>query len=217
MAFRRALLRARKMGARRILFIAAILVALWAIVAWVAAKALIVSAELERADAIVVLSGSKVYMERARRAAELFREGRAARIILTNDNQRSGWSEESQSNPLFMERAAEALKEAGVPESSIEMLPQEVESTFEEAQLVREYASLHNLRSILVVTSAYHSRRALWTWRRVFAGAPVQIGVDAVAPGEQTPHAATWWLHPGGWPLVAGEYFKLVYYWFHYR
>jgi uncharacterized SAM-binding protein YcdF (DUF218 family) len=216
-ALRRALLRAGKMGARRILIIAGVALALWFVLAWVAAKALIVSAKLERADAIVVLSGSKVYAERARRAAELFREGRAPRVILTNDNQQSGWSEEQQSNPLFMQRAAAVLEEAGVPEASIEMLPQEVGSTFEEAQVMREYAASHNLRSILVVTSAYHSRRALWTWRRVFAGEPVEIGLDAVAPGEQTPVAATWWMRPSGWPLVAGEYFKLVYYWFHYR
>jgi uncharacterized SAM-binding protein YcdF (DUF218 family) len=205
------------MGARRILLIVAVAFGLWAALAWVAARALIVHAELERADAIVVLSGSKVYVERARRAAQLFQEGRAARIILTNDNQQSGWSVERQSNPLFMERAAAELKAAGVPETSIEMLPQEVTSTHEEAMLLRQYALSHNLRSVLVVTSAYHSRRALWTWRKVFAGEQIQIGVDAVAPGEQTPGAATWWLHPGGWPLVAGEYVKLVYYWFHYR
>jgi uncharacterized SAM-binding protein YcdF (DUF218 family) len=205
------------MGARRVLLAAAAAVALWSALAWGAAKALIVRADLERADAIVVLSGSKVYLERARRAARLFHEGRAARVILTNDTQQSGWSAERQSNPLFMERAAAALKEAGVPEASIEMLPQGVTSTHEEATLLRRYALEHNLRSVLVVTSAYHSRRALWTWRNVFAGDPVQVGMEVVAPGEQTPGPATWWLHPGGWPLVAGEYVKLIYYWFHYR
>jgi uncharacterized SAM-binding protein YcdF (DUF218 family) len=216
-AFRRALLRAKNVGARRLLLIAVGALSLWAALAWVAARALIVHAELERADAIVVLSGSKVYVERARRAAQLFHEGRAARIILTNDKQQSGWSVERQSNPLFMERAAAELKAAGVPEASIELLPQEVTSTHEEAMLLREYALSHSLRSVLVVTSAYHSRRALWTWRKVFAGDGVQIGLDAVAPGYQTPGPATWWLHPGGWSLVAGEYVKLIYYWFHYR
>jgi uncharacterized SAM-binding protein YcdF (DUF218 family) len=217
MAFRRGLWRVKNLGVRRILLIAVVALGLWAALAWIAARALIVHAGLERADAIVVLSGSTVYVERARRAAQLFHEGRAARIILTNDNQQSGWSVERQSNPLFMERAAAELKAAGVPEASIEMLPQEVTSTYEEAMLLREYALSHNLRSVLVVTSAYHSRRALWTWLKVFANDGVQIGVEAVAPGEQTPGPATWWLHPGGWTLVAGEYVKLIYYWFHYR
>ncbi|MDX6693402.1 MAG: hypothetical protein QOF02_1005 [Blastocatellia bacterium] len=204
--------------ARRLLFIAALVLAAWSALAWVAAEELIVSVELpKRADAIVVLSGSKAYVERARRAAQLFHEGRAAKIILTNDNQQSGWSVEQQANPFFIERAAAELNSAGVPADAIEMLPQAVTSTHEEASLLREYASAHGLRSILIVTSAYHSRRALWTWLTVFEESSVQLGLDAVAPGDQTPRPAVWWLQPRGWPMVAGEYFKLIYYRFHYR
>jgi uncharacterized SAM-binding protein YcdF (DUF218 family) len=217
MAFARWLAWAKTKKARRILFIGVLVLVAWSALAWVAAETLIVSAELEHADAVVVLSGSQAYVERTRRAAQLFHEGRAAKIILTNDNQRGGWSVEQQSNPFFIERAAAELKAAGVPEAAIEMLPQQVTSTHEEASLLREYATAHDLRSLLIVTSAYHSRRALWTWHNVFAESGVQIGLDAVAPGNQTPRPATWWLQARGWPMVAGEYFKLVYYRFHYR
>jgi uncharacterized SAM-binding protein YcdF (DUF218 family) len=218
MAARRGLAGVKMKPARRALLIFALALAAWSVLAWVAAEELIVSAELtERADAIVVLSGSKAYVERSRRAAELFHEGRGAKIILTNDNQQSGWSVEQQANPFFIERAAEELKSAGVPDAAVEMLPQAVTSTHEEAMLLREYATAHGLRSILIVTSAYHSRRALWTWRTVFKESGVLIGLDAVAPGDQTPPPAAWWLQPRGWPMVAGEYFKLVYYRFQYR
>ncbi|HEY0385201.1 MAG TPA: YdcF family protein, partial [Pyrinomonadaceae bacterium] len=167
---------AKTKGARRSLLIAAALVAAWSVLAWVAARALIVTSVMdEHADAIVVLSGSQAYVERTRRAAELFRAGRAAKIILTNDNQRGGWSVEEQRNTLFIERAATELKRAGVPEAAIELLPQTVSSTHEEALVLREYVEAHGLRSVLVVTSAYHSRRALWTWLRVFAGSPTRI------------------------------------------
>ena len=217
MAFKRWQSWARAKLSRRFLLIAATVLVAWAAIAWVAAEQLIVSAELERADAIVVLSGSKAYVERTRRAAELFQLGRAAKIILTNDNQLSGWSVEEQRNPSFIERAASELKAAGVPEANIEMLAQAVSSTHEEAVLLRDYARARGLRSVLVVTSAYHSRRALWTWRNVFEGSDIQIGVETVAPGNQTPPPATWWLHARGWPAVAGEYLKLIYYRFHYR
>lgn len=184
----------------------------WSLVAWVAAKALIVQADLAHADALVVLAGSSTYIERTRRAAQLFHEGRAPRIILTNDNQQGGWSVEEQRNPLFVERAAMELKHQGVPAEQIEIVPGTVSSTYEEAERLHEYAGTHTLRSLLIVTSAYQSRRALWTLRRVFRGSNVLIGLDAVAPGEQAPRPATWWWHTLGWQLVPGEYLKLAYY-----
>ena len=49
---------------------------LWPFVAWGAARVLVVRAEVERADALVVLSGSAAYRERADEAARLYREGR---------------------------------------------------------------------------------------------------------------------------------------------
>lgn len=202
----------RSRRARRAALFAAVVLAAWSLLAWVAAKGLIVSRELSGADRIVVLAGSSAYHERARLAAELFREGRAPKIVLTNDGQQGGWSNELQRNPLFAERAADELRRAGVDEAAIEVLPQQVASTHDEALLLREYASAHGLRSILLVTSAYHSRRALRTFGKAFEGSGVQVGLVNVAPGEDMPPAATWWLHARGWQFVAGEYVKLVYY-----
>jgi uncharacterized SAM-binding protein YcdF (DUF218 family) len=202
---------------RRVLLISSIVLAAWSLVAWVAAKALIVSDELPRADAVVVLAGSAAYQERTRRAAELVQEGRAPKVVLTNDNLLSGWSNELQRNPLFVERAAEELRRAGVAGAQVETLPQAVSSTHDEAVLLRQYAEAHGLRSVLVVTSAYHSRRALWTFRKVFEGSGISVGLVNVPPGEQSPPEATWWLYARGWKSVAGEYLKLIYYWVRYR
>jgi uncharacterized SAM-binding protein YcdF (DUF218 family) len=101
-----------------------------------------------------------------------------------------------------------------VPADKIEIIWRPVSSTFDEAALAREYADAHRLRSILVVTSAYHSRRALWTFRRAFRGSGVAVGVEAVAPGgrRQSPAPGAWWLSRLGWQMVAGEYVKLIYY-----
>lgn len=202
--------------ARRVLLIAAGALAVWSVAAWAAARALVVQAELTQADAIVVLSGSSAYIERARHAARLWHEGRAPLVVLTNDTGLSGWSSAEQRNPLFVERAAAELRRAGVPPERIAILGPPVASTHEEAVALREQAAARGLRSMLVVTSAYHSRRAWRTWERVFAGSGVRLGLDPVAPGEQTPGALTWWLSPGGWRMVAGEYPKLVYYWWQY-
>jgi len=187
------------------------LCAAW-LLAWGAAKLLIVDAPLDHADALAVLSGSAVIRERAQFAAQLYKEGRAPKIILTNDNQQGSWSSSEQRNPYYYEQAVELLTAAGVPRTAIEVLPQPVSGTYEEATLLRQYAQERRINSILVVTSAYHSRRALWTLRQVFASNNVTIGLAAVPTGVQAPSPATWWLHIRGWRMVAGEYAKMIYY-----
>lgn len=197
--------------ARR-LFLIALFFGIWLLVAWLAARFLIVSTALHQADAIVVLSGSAVYKERTQRAAEYYRQGLANRILLTNDNRRGGWSNSEQRNPFFYERARNNLLLLGVPAEHIEVIPKPVTNTYEESELLREYAVAHGLRSLLIVTSAYHARRALWTLRRVFAGTGIEIGLQTIETGEQTPPPSSWWLHVRGWRMVVGEYVKNIYY-----
>ncbi len=190
---------------------------LWLLAAWTGARLLITEAPLEKADAIVVLGGSASYEERSRFAAELLLAGRAPRVLLTNDNTRGPWSSSEQRNPFFYERALASLKSAGVAESRIEVLPQPVTSTYEEALLVRQYAIEHKLGSVLIVTSAYHSRRALWTFSRVFRDTGIAIGLVNVQTGTDSPSPATWWLSGRGWRLVPTEYVKMIYYVVKYR
>jgi uncharacterized SAM-binding protein YcdF (DUF218 family) len=186
------------------------------LLAWAAAKALIVRSDLARADAIVVLAGSATYLERTDWASRMYKQGRAPVIILTNDNVPGGWSVARQRNPMIVELAAEELRRKGVPAERIDTISETVSSTYEEALRLREYAINHDLRSILIVTSSYHSRRALWTLRRVFEGSGIEIGLDAPGTGVQTPAPATWWWHGSGWQIVPGEYVKIIYYWIKY-
>ncbi|HEX8424166.1 MAG TPA: YdcF family protein [Pyrinomonadaceae bacterium] len=210
--------KARKGRRRRWARVGIALVVAWPLAAWVAARALVVREELPRADVILVLSGASEYVERTRHAAELFKAGVAPKIVLTNDNLRGGWNSAQQRNPFFVERAAEELRRAGVPDAQIEALPEPVTSTYDEAVRLRAYAAERRLRSVLVVTSAYHSRRARWTMRRVFRDSGVRVSVAPVGTGgaAETPSAANWWLSARGWRSVAPEYPKLVYYWLRY-
>lgn len=197
---------------KRVLRALVVVILIWPPVSWLAAKSLIVRSEVPRADALVVLGGSSTYLERTRRAAEIFREGRASKVILTNDGQKGGWSEEDQRNLFFVERAKQELELAGVPSEKIEILPQIVSSTYDEAQLLHEYVTAHQVKSLLIVTSAYHSRRAMWTLRHALAGNGITIGSEPASTGQQTPSPLFWWIQPQGWRMVAGEYIKLIYY-----
>ncbi len=166
-----------------------------------------------RSDAIVVLSGSSNYVERAGWAAELWRAGRAPEIILTNDGQSAGWDEARQRNPSFTEREADELQRRGVSPQAIKIIAPVVASTHEEGLRVREYAASRGLRSLQFVTSAYHTRRARWTLARVFAGSNIEFGVDAPPTGAgQTPAPCCWWMSASGWKSVPGEYLKFIYY-----
>jgi uncharacterized SAM-binding protein YcdF (DUF218 family) len=185
--------------------------------AWLAAKALIVKLPLGRADALVVLSGSAAYLERTQLAAKLYTGGRAPKVILTNDNLRSGWSEAQQRNPFFFELARNELTASGVRSAQIEIVPVLVTGTYDECSTIRRYAEMQGYKSLLFVTSAYHSRRVLWTLRQVFRGSGIEIGLEIVEPGQQMPAPSTWWLSRRGWRVVASEYPKLVYYWWRYR
>jgi len=185
--------------------------------AWGAARFLIVRTPVTHADAIVMLSGSATFRERARHVAQLYNEGRAPRVLLTNDNLRSGWSESEQRNPFYYERAINELREAAVPAEKIEVSMDPILGTYDEAWVVRLYCERHQIRSIVVVTSGYHSRRALWTFRKVFSGSGIEVSMDPVDAGIDTPSASTWWLKSFGWEMVPKEYAKLGCYWLNLR
>ena len=217
--YRSARARARGKAPRwwRRFFLATIcLLILWPLLTWVAARLLIVKSEIASADAIVVLSGSSTYLERAAWAAKLYGEGRAPIVILTDDRLISGWDRAEERNPYFYELAARELQKRGVPESKIQVVSDIALGTYEESLGLRDYATAHNLKRLLVVTSAYHSRRAFWSMRHACEGSGIEIGIDGPPPGWQTPSPSTWWWHRWGWKVVAGEYVKMIYYWTRY-
>lgn len=189
---------------------------IWPVAAWAGAKFLITESPLDKAEAIVILGGSATYKERAHEAARLLHEGRTQLILITNDNMRGPWSSAEQRNLYYYERSFDELRNAGVAAQNIEVVMTPVESTYDEAQVIRDYAQQHGLKAILIVTSAYHSRRALWVFERVFRDSGIRLGLVTARPGGESPPPATWWLSVRGWRLVPSEYVKMVYYMINY-
>jgi len=177
---------------------------------WVAARMLVVEAPLERADAILVLSGSSRIIERTNLATQLFKEGRAPKILLTNDNQLLGWDAKEQRNLLSYQWSRKILVGNGIPSEKIEVVMDPVGGTYEELQAVQHYAAKNELHSLLIVTSAYHTRRTLWTADNLFKGMQLTIGLEHPSA---VPSPWFWWLRRSGWRMVAGEYVKMAYYW----
>jgi uncharacterized SAM-binding protein YcdF (DUF218 family) len=192
--------------------IVAILFVAWVVTAPLLASYLIVEKPLEHADAIIVLSGSAVYKERTQRAAELYRLGVAPRIFITNDGERAGWSVSEQTNQRFVELEQRELIAHGVLPDAITVLPGEVAGTDQEAKVLGAELDARPIKSLLIITSAYHTRRALRTFERILAGKDIEIGIAHPLTGERTPRPTTWWLSLRGWQMVAGEYVKAVVY-----
>ncbi len=199
-----------------LLFIIAVLLALWVLIApWLATR-LIVERPLERADAIIVLSGSYLYKERTRKGAELYNRGVAPRIFITNDGERGGWMKNEQTNVPYLELEKRELVAAGVPLEAITVLNEIVAGTDEEAKVLAKDLDTYSIRSVVVVTSAYHSRRSLWTFDRILAGRGVAVGLEHAGMTDRTPSPNYWWLQLRGWQFVAGEYVKSAVYYAYY-
>ncbi len=194
----------------------AIVIALWLIIAPYLAIGLIVEKQLPTADAIIVLSGSAAYKERTLKAAELYKQGVAQRIFITDDGERGGWSRDERRNMPFVELGRRELVANGVAPESITTLPGQVAGTDQEAKALADEIALRPIGSIVIVTSAYHTRRALRTFEQIAGDRDVKIGIVYAPLGEGSPEPATWWLGLFGWQTVGGEYVKLAVYWVFY-
>lgn len=120
---------------------------------------------MNKSDAIVLLAGS--YLERAPVAAALFHSGYSNKIILTNDGVGGGWSSKYGRNLTMIEWAEEELITLGVPRKNIEKLVFYKSGTIYDALAVANYARQRSLKRLIVVTSAYHTQRALWCFRYI--------------------------------------------------
>ena len=195
-----------------------VLIGCWIAVAPFLADGLLVHRPIKKADAILVLSGSSEYLDRTREAAEAFRSGIASKILLTNDGHQGGWNDAEKRNPYFVERTFQELVDRGVPGEAIEILPAFVRGTDDEADLVVPIAVERKLGSILLVTSPYHSRRALWTFERAAAKNSASMTIGVLTPNEnyRYPSRLNWWMSTYGWRSVGMEYVKFAYYWVFY-
>ncbi len=190
----------------------------WIVIAPFLADGLVADRPLEKADVIIVLSGSAEYLDRTHVAAHAFKAGIAPKLFLTNDGRQGGWIESEKRNPYFVERAFGELLNQGVPEEAIEILPSIVQGTDDEANLVISIAVERKLGSVLIVTSPYHSRRALWTFERAVTKNSAVLTIGVLIPSEnyRYPNRLNWWMSPYGWRSVGAEYVKFVYYWLFY-
>jgi uncharacterized SAM-binding protein YcdF (DUF218 family) len=87
-------------------------------------------------------------------------------------------------------------------------------STHGEALAARRHAGREPFRRLAIVTSPYHTGRALATFSKVFEGTGVRVGVTPASPAQGRPYR--WWLDPYDRHYVRYEWAARLKYWWNY-
>jgi uncharacterized SAM-binding protein YcdF (DUF218 family) len=170
-----------------------VLLAAVALAAFFPQKILCVDSGPVQADVIVVLGGDAA--ERSDRAAELFRNHAAPRIIV------SGEGDDGINRRILLK--------AGVPARAIE-LESKSRTTRENAAFTVKLLRAENVRRVILVTSWYHSRRALHCFEHA---AP---DIRFYSRPSYFAYAGAVWRRPEVARRVYLEYPKLLGYWLCY-
>jgi uncharacterized SAM-binding protein YcdF (DUF218 family) len=137
---------------------------------------------LDRSDAILVLSDDNFYADRATRASQVYRQGLGTVVVASGRRLRpyAGMAE-------LMEHD---LIERGVPKDKILRIAHDADNTREEAKALLQVAKQRKWRSVIVVTSNYHTRRARYIFTHVF---PEDIKIEITGAHDDTFDPERWW------------------------
>ncbi len=166
---------------------------------------LYVNDEEAQGDAAYVMADGYAYWERLHAASDLYNMKRVSRIIILDEQERSMYNFVDQRSDLLVDRAINYLGWHGVPRDKIFTVPVNPAAWFgslSEAQGVAK--AMPELESVVVVTSAPHTRRSLLCFRRSF---PDNVTVRVYAPGAPS---ESWEVDSPIWI----EYVKLLVYHF---
>ena len=163
-------------------------------------------------DAIFMLSGDP--RERTPKAAELYQRGLAPVIVPTGE----GINPTLEAMDLTLNDALvgqKALWDEGVDSAAVQPL-QRGTSTFEESEEILGYSVAEGYRSIIVVSSKFHTRRIRSVFKDKFKAEGIDVVVIGANPAPDTYTIDEWWLDEQGLIFVNNEYVKSVYYWLRY-
>jgi uncharacterized SAM-binding protein YcdF (DUF218 family) len=156
-----------------------------------AGRWLVIEDSLQRARAIVVLSGLCPY--RAMEAAEIYRQGWAPEVWLFQDDPRGAEDAFARLGIHYVteeEWDQQVLERLGVPATAIRVLDTPTTNTVSETDLVASELRRMGGDRVILVTSPLHTRRAKAIWRSVVGDYPQAIlRYDAFEPTDPD----HWW------------------------
>lgn len=153
----------------------------------------------QRADVIVVLAGDQ-NDRRFSKGLELLQRGYAGRMLVDANTDVRAWGH----TPA--ELAAGFIATAGGPARQVSVCPNQGDSTFEEAAHVAACLAPLHCRRVLLVTSDYHTRRAL----SIFSRRMPQYEWSVAAAADDYYFGPAWWKRREWAKTNLSEWMKLV-------
>lgn len=176
-----------------------------------AGRFLIVDEPIRPADALVVLAGARV--DRWLEAVDLYREGKGKNILLS-----PGYLEPAEvrlrangiNYPAATDLIRDAMVQMGIPGNVVTSIPEGMDNTAHEAVFAARIARERGWKSLVVVTSPYHTRRSLFAFQRELRGTGIDVQVrgtryDPIDPDQ-------WWKRRHDFRYVSWELQKYIVY-----
>jgi uncharacterized SAM-binding protein YcdF (DUF218 family) len=174
---------------------------------------LIVKHSPQESDLIVCLAGGNV--DRGLATADAFQKGLAPRIFMAREESADAYDlvrERGIDYPEDVDLMMMLLEQLGIPRSVFLTSDRTVDSTIDEAEVIKDLVIEKGYESMILVTSPTHSRRAWLTFKKVFEETNVRILVLPSSYSEFNPD--NWWEQRKYVREVIIEYQKLIYYTF---
>lgn len=155
---------------------------------------------------------------RFKKAAELYHQGYAQKVLVSVISE----EEEKKLNEFYnfdylifgltgvsqKDIAKRALEYFKIQAKDVYFQEGKVTSTFEEAKLAREFMQGKGMSSLILVTDAYHMRRAILNFKWVFRGSGIKIFYANTENPFFQPRF--WWQRETDTKLLLTEYVSLA-------
>jgi len=146
------------------------------------------------ADAIVILSGGKA--TRIPHALKLFAQGYAPQLLLTDEKKRNlRFAHLFSSNEEIAQAMIEELR-MHVKIKTVPSLKNGATSTFDEAYDLLKLSKIEKFDHLILVTDAFHTRRAYHAFQTVFEGSKIRLEMSAAK--NEIFNESNWWTSDQG-------------------
>lgn len=163
------------------------------------------------ADAMVILMGS--IADRVLQAEYVYMEGMTDEIIIVEESMGAYKALNNKGVQITSttKQVHDALVTLGIPADSIIILPGDAVSTKMEAMIVRDYCTgRSDIDTLLLVSSAHHTRRASIIFRYTFRKSELPVTILS-SPSQYTGfNPDKWWKNKEDIQKVSREYLKIA-------
>ena len=164
---------------------------------------MVVSDPLEKSDAIIVLDGDYPQDERLLHAVQLWKSGYAPKVILSA--KLAEW-QTYEDYPSWRH----AVKLRIFPKDTLLVATHAADSTKEEAQYLRIYSRQHGFKSVIIVTSNYHTWRTKRVYEKEWRDRDIRVYISPAYSSQF--HPDEWWQHRADSRTFFYEFSKIIWY-----